>query len=111
MLEAGLRRRVVPALRRHEGQVRAGLHPPGECPDAADCRNKSRIRANGVTSPDDADAFDEWLWRPALYYRWAFADDARLMSARLAGGMLLFSFLILLLLRGSGQLQTAGSGR
>ena len=29
----------------------------------------------------------------------------------LAGGMLLFSFLILLLLRGSVQLQTAGSGR
>ena len=29
----------------------------------------------------------------------------------LAGGMLLFSFLILLLLRGRGQLQTAGSGR
>ncbi len=31
---------------------------------------------------------DEALWRPALYYRWAFADDARLMGARLAGGML-----------------------
>ena len=31
---------------------------------------------------------DEHLWRPALYYRWAFADDARLMSARLARGML-----------------------
>ncbi len=31
---------------------------------------------------------DEHLWRPALYYRWAFADDARLMSARLASGML-----------------------
>lgn len=31
---------------------------------------------------------DEHLWRPALYYRWAVADDARLMSARLAGGML-----------------------
>jgi molybdate transport system permease protein len=29
----------------------------------------------------------------------------------LAGGMLLFSFLILLLLRGSGQLQTVGTGR
>ena len=29
----------------------------------------------------------------------------------LAGGMLLFSFLILLLLRGSGQFQTAGTGR
>lgn len=31
---------------------------------------------------------DESLWRPALYYRWAFADDARLMSGRLAAGML-----------------------
>lgn len=31
---------------------------------------------------------DEGLWRPALYYRWAFADDARLMSGRLASGML-----------------------
>jgi len=31
---------------------------------------------------------DEALWRPALYYRWAFANDARLMSARLARGMM-----------------------
>lgn len=31
---------------------------------------------------------DESLWRPALYYRWAFSDDARLMSGRLARGML-----------------------
>jgi glutathione S-transferase len=31
---------------------------------------------------------DEHLWRPALYFRWAFDDDARLMSARLARGML-----------------------
>jgi len=31
---------------------------------------------------------DEALWRPALYYRWAFADDARLLSGRLARGML-----------------------
>ncbi|MDP3404127.1 MAG: glutathione S-transferase family protein [Brevundimonas sp.] len=31
---------------------------------------------------------DEHLWRPALYYRWACADDARLMSGRLAQGML-----------------------
>ena len=31
---------------------------------------------------------DESLWRPALYYRWAPADDARLMSGRLARGML-----------------------
>jgi glutathione S-transferase len=34
------------------------------------------------------DLFDEWLWRPALYYRWAFAEDARLMSAQLARTML-----------------------
>ena len=31
---------------------------------------------------------DEWLWRPALYYRWAFPEDARLMSDRIAQGML-----------------------
>lgn len=31
---------------------------------------------------------DEHLWRPALYYRWAFTDDARLLSGRLASGML-----------------------
>jgi len=31
---------------------------------------------------------DEALWRPALYYRWACADDARLLSGRLARGML-----------------------
>ncbi len=34
------------------------------------------------------DAFDEWLWRPALYYRWAFEDDARLMSRQIARSML-----------------------
>lgn len=31
---------------------------------------------------------DEHLWRPALFYRWAFAEDARLMSGRIAAGML-----------------------
>jgi glutathione S-transferase len=30
------------------------------------------------------DLFDEWLWRPALYYRWAFDEDSRLMSAQIA---------------------------
>lgn len=34
------------------------------------------------------DAFDEWLWRPALYYRWAFPEDARLMSRQIARTML-----------------------
>lgn len=31
---------------------------------------------------------DEWLWRPALYYRWAFSDDADLMCKRIARSML-----------------------
>lgn len=30
------------------------------------------------------DLFDEWYWRPALYYRWAFAQDSRLMSNQIA---------------------------
>lgn len=34
------------------------------------------------------DAFDEWLWRPALYYRWAFPEDARLMSRRIAATLM-----------------------
>ena len=34
------------------------------------------------------DLFDEWYWRPALYYRWAHADDARLMSTEIAREML-----------------------
>lgn len=34
------------------------------------------------------DLFDEWLWRPALYYRWAFDDDSRLMSAQIARTMM-----------------------
>jgi deazaflavin-dependent oxidoreductase (nitroreductase family) len=33
------------------------------------------------------DLFDEWFWRPALYYRWAFDEDARLMSNQLARTM------------------------
>lgn len=34
------------------------------------------------------DFFDEWYWRPALYYRWAFAEDARLMGDVLARTLL-----------------------
>jgi glutathione S-transferase len=34
------------------------------------------------------DLFDEWFWRPALYYRWAFDEDARLMSHQLARTLL-----------------------
>ncbi|MEQ1489170.1 MAG: glutathione S-transferase family protein [Terricaulis sp.] len=34
------------------------------------------------------DYFDEWLWRPALYYRWRFDEDAQLMSTQIARTML-----------------------
>ncbi|MDP1737273.1 MAG: glutathione S-transferase family protein [Caulobacter sp.] len=34
------------------------------------------------------DAADEWLWRPALYYRWAFVEDSRLMGRQLGRDML-----------------------
>ena len=34
------------------------------------------------------DLFDEWYWRPALYYRWAHAEDARLMSTEIGSKML-----------------------
>ena len=29
------------------------------------------------------DYADEWMWRPAMYYRWQFADSHRLLRARL----------------------------
>lgn len=34
------------------------------------------------------DLFDEWLWRPALYYRWVPKEDMRLMSHQAARTML-----------------------
>jgi deazaflavin-dependent oxidoreductase (nitroreductase family) len=34
------------------------------------------------------DLFDEWYWRPALYYRWAHPEDARLMSSEIASQLL-----------------------
>lgn len=34
------------------------------------------------------DYADEWLWRPALHYRWSYQPDARLMSHRIATEML-----------------------
>ncbi len=44
------------------------------------------------------DYADEWLWRPALYYRWAFDNDARLNSSRF-----IREFLYDTTLRGPGQ--------
>jgi glutathione S-transferase len=34
------------------------------------------------------DYADEWLWRPALHYRWSYPLDARLMGHRIAAEML-----------------------
>lgn len=58
----------------------------------------SRVEARPSLTPDDQGAAfvahlietfaDEHLWRPALYYRWAFDDDARQASRRLAETLL-----------------------
>jgi glutathione S-transferase len=34
------------------------------------------------------DYADEWLWRPALHYRWSYARDARLLGDRIAAELL-----------------------
>ncbi len=34
------------------------------------------------------DYADEWLWRPALHYRWSFEPDTRLMGHRIAAEMM-----------------------
>jgi glutathione S-transferase len=34
------------------------------------------------------DYADEWLWRPALHYRWSYPRDARLLSRRIAAEVL-----------------------
>jgi glutathione S-transferase len=79
--------------------------PQVECPDGTwltdstlIIRHFEKVLPEPAISPRDPvvrfvsllieDFGDESLWRPALYYRWAFADDARLMSGRLARGML-----------------------
>lgn len=79
--------------------------PQVECPDGSWLTDTSltiaHVEAFGidpVLTPADGvtrfiarlieDFADETLWRPALYYRWAFRDDARLNSMRLARGML-----------------------
>ena len=43
-----------------------------------------REPAVAFTSRLFEDYGDEWLWRPAMHYRWSFPETARLMSAWLA---------------------------
>lgn len=58
---------------------------------------EAEVSEPSLTPRDPATAFladlieafaDEHLWRPALYYRWAFTDDARQASRRLADSLL-----------------------
>lgn len=83
---------------RHTGVVQI---PQVECPDGSwlvdttlIIAHLERTRPEPSFTPDDpATAFvsrlvedyaDEWLWRPAMHYRWSFPTTAALMSAWLA---------------------------
>jgi glutathione S-transferase len=82
----------------HTGLVQI---PQIECPDGSwlidstlIIEHLERVRPEPRVSPrEPAVAFvsrliedyaDEWLWRPAMHYRWSFPETARLMSAWLA---------------------------
>lgn len=45
---------------------------------------RPRVAAVAFVSELLEDFADEWLWRPAMHYRWSFPANARLMSAWLA---------------------------
>jgi glutathione S-transferase len=83
---------------RHTGVVQI---PQVECPDGSWLVDTTLIIEHcertrpepAVTPPDPAVAFvsrlledygDEWLWRPAMHYRWSLPETAALMSAWLA---------------------------
>jgi glutathione S-transferase len=75
--------------------------PQVECPDGSWLVDTTPIiayfektRPEPAISPRDPivrfvsllleDYADEWLWRPAMHYRWSYPDSARLMSGWLA---------------------------
>jgi len=75
--------------------------PQVECPDGSWLVDTTlildhleQVHPHPAVSPRDPalkfisrlleDFADEWLWRPAMYYRWVFPETARLMSAWLA---------------------------
>jgi glutathione S-transferase len=83
---------------RHTGVMQI---PQVECPDGSwlvdttlIIEHVERTRPEPAVTPrEPAVAFvsrlledygDEWLWRPAMHYRWSFPETARLMSAWLA---------------------------
>ena len=76
--------------------------PQVECPDGTWLVDTTPIIAYledaqpqpSITPSDAATNFlgllledyaDEWLWRPAMHYRWSFPENARLLSSGLAG--------------------------
>jgi glutathione S-transferase len=91
--EANMRRAA-----RHTGVVQV---PQVECADGSWLVDSTLIlehfectRPDPRVTPDDPavrfvsrlieDYADEWMWRPAMHYRWSFPETARLMSAWLA---------------------------
>jgi glutathione S-transferase len=91
--ESNMRRCVA-----HTGVVQI---PQVECPDGSWLVDSTliieyleRVRPEPRVSPrEPAVAFvsrliedyaDEWMWRPAMHYRWSFPETARLMSTWLA---------------------------
>lgn len=91
--EASMRR-----CARHTGVVQV---PQVECPDGTWLADstliiahfervqpepaiKPRVASVAFVSELLEDFADEWLWRPAMHYRWSFPENARLMSAWLA---------------------------
>lgn len=76
----------VPALRLADGTWLTDSTPIIEWLEA-------RAAGPSILPDDPADAFlvrlvedyaDEWLWRPALHYRWSYAPDRRLLGERIA---------------------------
>jgi glutathione S-transferase len=96
-IEVGWRRLTGIALR-HTGMLRVPLvrTPTGEwLADTTPMIDWFEERfPEGRVLPDDPeqaffvrlveDYADEWMWRPALHYRWSYPDDARLLSRRIA---------------------------
>lgn len=91
--ESSMRRCVA-----HTGLVQI---PQVECPDGSwlidttlIIEHLERVRPEPMVSPREPavgfvsrlieDYADEWMWRPAMHYRWSFPETARLMSTWLA---------------------------
>ena len=95
-------RLLLGPLRRHTGvmKVPVVVTPEGRwLQDSTPMIDWFEARfAAGAVLPDDAvqatccrlleDYADEWLWRPALHYRWSYRRDARLLGDRIAAEVL-----------------------